>query len=129
MKLVLLGDVPSQKNSKRIVYSKAKQRNFIISSDRARKWQQDAYWQLWDQIKLQHLRLDARYPVAVGLTVYFSSLRRHDLDNVAGGVLDALVKAEVLVDDSVKYVSRVELLYGGVDKLHPRVEINIVSTT
>lgn len=65
------------------------------------------------------------YPISVTLIFFFDNLRRHDLDNAAAGVMDALKDAEVIDDDNVAYVDCLQLQYGGHDKLKPRVEVYI----
>jgi Holliday junction resolvase RusA-like endonuclease len=50
-------------------------------------------------------------------------LRRHDLDNAASSVMDALTAAQIIEDDNVNFVDCLQLQYGGHDKINPRVEI------
>lgn len=70
-------------------------------------------------------RID-KYPIELKITWYEPNLRR-DIDNITFAIkfiLDALVKAEVIKDDSQKYVSKVshEVL---IDKENPRIEVII----
>lgn len=60
----------------------------------------------------------------VTLTYYFKTRVRHDPDNYSGKfILDGLVKAGILADDSF---ANIELkLVGRYDKLNPRTEIEI----
>ena len=57
---------------------------------------------------------DWEYPLSV--EILFRGYTRADLDNAAGAVLDALVKAEVVEDDSLKYISSLKLRYFPRDK-------------
>lgn len=119
MKLTITGNVPSQKNGKEIAMRPDGTR-FVRSNDRVKAWQKAA---------IQELALQFRglvvtdYPIALSLCFWFDNKRRHDLDNAAAGVMDALVKAEILTDDNVNYVECLTLQYGGIDKTNPRVEI------
>lgn len=118
MKLTILGNVPSQKNGKRIV--KRGSRPILISSENVLIWKQMAVMTLKTAFKGYEI---TGYPIAVTLIFYFDNLRRHDLDNAAAGVMDALTAAEVIEDDNVKFVDCLTLQYGGHDKINPRVEI------
>ena len=51
--------------------------------------------------------------------------RCHDLDNMVSSVLDLLVDAGYLEDDHCKIVSSMLVVFRGVDKGNPRVEIDI----
>lgn len=121
MKLILKGNVPSQKNSKQIFRNRATGKPFITSSVLVKQWQTNCLWQL------KGIKPIEKYPVCVNLLFFYDSNRRHDLDNGAAGVMDILVKAGILEDDSTKYVQKLCLTYGGVDKNNPRVEIYILT--
>ena len=120
MKLVIPGNVPSQKNGKRIV--NRGNRKIIISSQAVLDWKEDAV----ETLKLQFAgyRITG-YPIPLTLVFFFDNDRRHDLDNAAAGVMDALTAAGVIGDDNVKHVDCLTLQYGGIDKSKPRVEIYI----
>ena len=63
----------------------------------------------------------------VTIVYYFKDNRRHDPDNYSGKMLlDPLVKEGVLVDDSFDNIE-LRIKKGGVDKLHPRTEIEVIS--
>lgn len=64
--------------------------------------------------------------VAVKITYYFKDERRRDLDNFPGKFLfDPLVAEGIIVDDSFRYVKKIEL-EAFVDKENPRTEIEII---
>jgi len=118
MKLIIPGNVPSQKNGKRIVKNGG--RTMIISNQNVLDWKKLAIFELKRQFKGLVV---TDYPIALSLCFWFDNKRRHDLDNAAAGVMDALTDAEVIVDDNVNYVECITLQYGGIDKINPRVEI------
>ena len=65
----------------------------------------------------------------VYITYYFKDNRRRDADNYSGKmILDPLVKEGVLIDDSFDNVE-LHPHKGGVDKLNPRTEIEIIEIT
>lgn len=120
MLLTIPGNVPSQKNGKEIAINRKTGQRFVRSNDRVKAWQTMAIAELERQFDGLVV---SGYPITVALCFWFDNKRRHDLDNAAAGVMDALVKAGVLVDDNVNYVDCLTLQYGGIDKIKPRVEV------
>lgn len=120
MLVTITGNVPSQKNRKIISRNRATGRPFLRSAPAVKQWQEHAENALrkqWRGLKM------TEYPINLSLIFYFDNLRRHDLDNALSTVMDALVAAEVIEDDSTKYVECITVQYGGHDKINPRVEI------
>ena len=68
-------------------------------------------------------------PVTLTYTYYAKSKRRIDVSNPCSIIdkfaCDALVKAEILEDDSFKQIKEVVYKFGGVDKENPRCELVI----
>lgn len=63
----------------------------------------------------------------VTISYYFKSKGRRDPDNYSGKmILDPLVKEGVIVDDSFDVIE-LRIKKGGVDKLNPRTEIEVIS--
>lgn len=120
MQLVISGDTPSKKNGKNVAYNRATGRMFPVSNPRYLAWEKAAVAEL--VLQSNSLQI-SEYPIALTLTFYFKDRRTHDLDNVAGSVMDTLKKAQIIEDDSIKYINRLNLVFGGVDKDRPRVEI------
>ena len=120
MKLTIKGNVPSQKNRKIISVNRATGRPFLRSADSVKVWQASALIQLQQQFK-GFVVTD--YPINLNIVVWYDNKRRHDLDNALGTVMDALTAAEVIEDDSTKYVECITVQFGGHDKENPRVEI------
>lgn len=114
--ITILGEVPSQKNSKKVTYING--RPVVYTSASVKEWQQSAAWQLKQAPQYQG-------KVTITMTIYRSTARRVDLDNMASGCLDALVKAEIIQDDSWKFVLALVVVFGGIDKANPRVEIEL----
>jgi Holliday junction resolvase RusA-like endonuclease len=118
--LTIPGNVPSQKNGKMISFNRRTGQRFVRSNDRVLEWKAFAVKVLEDQFKGYMV---TEYPLIVMLVFFFDNKRRHDLDNAAAGVMDALRDAGVIVDDNVNYVNVLSLHYGGLDKENPRVDI------
>tara|TARA_R110000751_G_scaffold255714_1_gene355255 strand:+ start:368 stop:763 length:396 start_codon:yes stop_codon:yes gene_type:complete len=68
-------------------------------------------------------------PVSLMYTYYARSKRRLDISNPCSIIdkftCDALVKAEILEDDSFKQIKEVVYKFGGVEKDNPRCELVI----
>ena len=72
-------------------------------------------------------------PVSLTYTYYARSNRRLDISNPCSIIdkftCDALVKAEILEDDSFKQIKEVVYKFGGVEKDNPRCELVILKFT
>lgn len=121
MRLTILGQVPSLKNSKQIFVNRTTGRPFITSSQASKQWVTDALWQLKTARPVQD------YPISLTMTFYFKGKHRKDLDNAASSVLDVLRDSGVIEDDDWRYVTELHLHYGGQDKQNPRVEIDVTT--
>ena len=60
----------------------------------------------------------------ITITYYFKDKRRHDPSNYDKMILDGLVEAEIITDDSYEVIERFTTV-GGYDKENPRTEIEI----
>ena len=114
--ITIYGQVPSLKNNKQLFINRRTGKHFITSSQQTKDWNEEALWQLATAKPV------TEYPVALYLTFYCKDNRRRDMDNMLSSVLDILVKADVLVDDSWQYVPRITLT-AEKDAENPRVEI------
>lgn len=123
IELVYHGVVYSKKNSKRIIVNRRTGRPQIISNQRAqemeaamaREFQAQAAKAGWEA------NTDATYEVSI--FIWTKDRTRRDLDNQATSILDALAAAEVIPDDSTKYVISLQVEFMGVDKNDPRAEV------
>jgi len=112
--LVVLGRIPSKKNSTR---------NFgfaRIPSKRFYDWQKSAAVQL-----LSHKGRFIEHIQEIQVDFYFPDNRKADLDNKLTSVLDMLCKLEILLDDSWQKTGKIFLNPMGIDKENPRIEIFI----
>lgn len=87
-----------------------------------KKCQQEAYI----AIRQAKLKPVGKYPIKLKITWYEPNKRR-DVDNItysAKFLMDALVQAKIIIDDSQKYVVGIdnEVL---VDNKNPRIEVEI----
>lgn len=80
------------------------------------------------ELEIRKAKLDAikDYPCTISINWYEKDQRR-DVDNIIFAqkfILDGLVNQKVLIDDSQKYVNRLNHQVF-VDKNHPRIEVEI----
>jgi len=68
---------------------------------------------------------NGEYPLRVSFKIYRETKRRFDYTNIIQGLLDAMVKADYLPDDSAEFIIPVFEKYE-VDKNNPRTIISIV---
>ena len=93
-----------------------------LPSDNYRKWHKDA------TLQLSALSLPSKLQgCSVFIELYAPTKRKGDLTNKAESVMDLMVDNHILEDDNWDCVHRVVLMYGGVDKKDPRVEITITT--
>ena len=118
--LTFHGVIYSKKNSKRLVRNRATGRPMLISSKRAIQNEEDMVWQ-FSTLRTATLC----FPLRVEIDIWQPDRRRRDLDNQATSILDALVRAGIIQDDSTKIVHELEVKLAGIDKTDPRAVIRI----
>lgn len=78
------------------------------------------YWQDLVERACREHGIKPVYKAEITLELWFPDNRRRDLDNYSGYsfkfILDGLVHAGILKDDSVREVTRLQVVYGGVMK-------------
>lgn len=112
--ITIYGNTPSKKNSKQIVPVHG--RYIIISSKNYAQWHKEALKQLIGAKKVVT-------PTIPYIKFYQGTARQYDLTNKAESIMDLLVDAGIIPDDSVEYIPEIHLSHGGKDKENPRAEI------
>lgn len=119
MDITILGQVPAQKNDKRMAINRRTGKPFPVSGKNVKEWQKSAALQLASSYKGK-----ADGKVVVAYQFYVKDDRRRDIDNMIATVNDAIVKAGLIEDDSWRWLS-----IGGadaeIDRENPRVELFI----
>lgn len=123
------GQVTGKKNNKVISVNQHTGKPFVRMNDKAKAQEREM---------VDNFRYDMSYHkltpqdftgrrIEVSVEVWNKDKRKHDLDNQVSTILDALVKAEVLPDDSQETVQKITAKYMGVDKEDPHVYITVIA--
>ena len=113
-KIILLGSVPSKKNSR---INTRSGRSFPSAKYTA--WHKDAV------IQLKGVRTIASGTPLV-FTYYADSKRSGDLSNKWQSIEDTFTDCGIIEDDNWFILPDIHMKFGGVDKEHPRAEIDYV---
>lgn len=119
MRIILTGRVPSKKNSTLSFVRGG--RVLHIPSNKYREWHKDVSSQL-KQFPRPQSPLEK---ADVSIVLFAPDRRAGDLSNKAESVMDLLVDNGFLSDDNWFVVGNLSLVFGGVDKTNPRVEIKV----
>lgn len=126
LELTYYGVVTAKKNSKQIIWNHTMRRPMLISNRRARRQEEDMVQSFMLQAYGEGWRGGSSTSTyQIEIQVWNKDRRRRDLDNQATAILDALVIAHVIPDDSVECVNRLSIEYKGQDKEEPRAVIKI----
>lgn len=126
IKFDIAGQVPSKKNNKRILKNSRTGNRFIANSEKFNDWHEKALREVCLFSKAAKYRNKPRKnPLSIRMRFYNKDNRRHDLDNMVSSVLDLLVDAGYLEDDHCKIVSSMLVVFRGIDRKNPRVEVTI----
>jgi len=123
IKLVVNGRIPSKKNSRMIVCRGKFPMN--MPSVKYKEWHKDASLQLRQQ-RIQSIK--GCIPSVVA-TFYAPDNRKFDLSNKFESVADLLVDNGIIEDDNYTIIPDVRMVFGGVDKENPRVEICFIPSS
>ena len=115
--IVISGRCPSKKNSRMIVCRGKFPMN--MPSAKYKEWHKVASLQLVQQ-KIQPVKGCVKEMVA---TFYAPDNRKYDLSNKFESIADLLVDNGVLEDDNYTILPRVVMIFGGVDRENPRIEV------
>lgn len=122
------GQVTAKKNNKVISVNQHTGKPFVRMSDRAKVQEREMVGIFSSDFVMQGLRHeffdDARIEVVV--EIWNKDARKHDTDNQLSTIMDALVKAGVIPDDSQLTVTKETVEYKGIDKDDPRAEITVI---
>ena len=118
MHLLLPGDVPSKKNSKR--WLQRGRKRFLLPSQAYEDWHEE------QMLRIRRLRPKKPFSLAAVRAVFYPRTRvRGDLTNKMESVMDLLVDAQFIEDDNWFVIPDAHPIFGGVDPKNPRVEIEI----
>jgi len=126
------GVIYSKKNSKRIVTNWRTRKPIIVSNRNAKNQEMAMIWEFKEQAMKdrwpaygENPKNIADHQFKIEIAVWQKDLRRRDLDNQATAILDGLVAAGVIPDDSCDAVPKLAIEYKGIDRDDPRAEIKI----
>lgn len=119
MEIMIEGQVPAQKNDKRMAFNRATGKPFPVTGKRTKAWQISAHQQLVSQY---HGCAEGK--VSIAYQFHVKDDRRRDIDNMIASVNDALVKAGLLKDDSWQCLS-IGAADAEIDRENPRVVLYI----
>lgn len=124
------GQVTGKKNSKVIAINRHTGRPFVRMNDAAKAQEREmvenfSYDMIFNRLRPEDFE-GKRIEVVV--EIWNKDKRKHDLDNQVSTILDALVKAGVLPDDSQETLYKISAEYKGVDKEDPRALITVIAS-
>lgn len=120
---LLMGKIPSKKNSKNIVWLKSQNRRIVVANKDYQIWEKNAI----DSLKKQSLGV-SMFPLcraAVEIEIWYPDNVGRDNTNIAEGVMDALVRAGVIVDDKWQICPIQHLKAMGIDRKDPRAVVRV----
>lgn len=114
MLIILPGLPPSKKNSKRVFRRNGK--TVVLPSKSYEDWH-----------KVAMVRMSGLYqfdnPVYIHVLYRRKSKRKRDMDNMLSSILDALVDAGILVDDSMDHVMDIRMTWETATVDETRIDI------
>lgn len=128
LELTYHGIITAKKNSKEIIWNTRSKRPMLVSNKRAKKQENEMAWVFHIQAAREGWSCDDERENSsfhVSIRIWNKDRRRRDLDNQATAILDALVTAQVIPDDSAEILPWLKVEYMGIDKEDPRAEIKI----
>lgn len=130
--IILTGNTPSKKNSKRIFVNKRTGKPFITSSESHGLWYSGASFEVKSWKNKLTAAQRSKLPLKdayLEIEVFPPTASKGDLTNKAESVMDLLVDMQVLQDDNWTVVPELRLKFGGIDRHNPRAEIFLVDNT
>lgn len=122
--ITIYGELYSSKNSRVGIIVGG--RNVVIKSKKAQGQEKDFQYQL-SAVRRQFLKLikGRIQPLRIEFKIYRRTHGRFDYINIVQGLLDAMVRAELIPDDDAKHIIPVFVPYEK-DEKTPRTEITIL---
>lgn len=119
------GEIHSSKNSRKIMTNK-KGKRWIGKSDASKADEEDFAWQFKQQREeWQRMIQGQEFPLMISLEFRRRTKARWDYINLAQGLFDAMVSAELIPDDDTLHVIPVFLGYE-VNPKNPGCDIGII---
>lgn len=109
----------SKKNSQQIIINPRTKRPMIIQSKLYTNFEREC------GLYLKEYKSNIDYSVNLKVKFYVPDKRKRDIANYIEAIQDILVKYEVLKDDNYNIVTSLDGTRMYIDKLNPRVEIEI----
>lgn len=125
MRLVILGNPVTKKNSQRLIVRNG--RPYIIPSKQYKEYENNVRFQLMEYGIKDFSQFDfpINVPVNISCRYYMRTRRKVDLANLLEGTLDTLVVTGIIEDDNCSIASSYDGSMVFYDKNDPRVEIEI----
>ena len=123
------GQVVGKKNSKVISINRHTGKPFVRMNDKAKAQEQEMVSNFaydLDYYKRKPQDFEGKR-IEVIVEIWNQDRRKHDLDNQLSTILDALVKAKVIPDDSAETLFKVTAEYKGIDREDPRALITVIA--
>ena len=126
VKVVLFGNTPSKKNSKRVFSVKGRSYPVVLPSEGYARWHKRNIAHLPESVTPGNGKGRISFPlpsiVRISVKFYRDSLRKWDYSNALESVQDILVDAKILADDNVKELC-IGFLTHAIDRENPRAEV------
>lgn len=119
MPIVIEGEIHSSKNSKRIFTKRSSGKPFIAKSAASKQDEHSFVWQMVGQAEeWRRMTAGKQFPLCLVFEFRRKTRARFDYINMAQGLCDAMVKANLIPDDSADFLIPVFVPYT-VDKHNP----------
>lgn len=109
----------SKKNSQQIIINPRTKRPMIIQSKLYANFEREC------GLYLKKYKCNIDYSINLKIEFYVTDKRKRDIANYVEAIQDILVKYEILKDDNYNIVTSLDGTRMYIDKLNPRVEIEI----
>lgn len=119
MKIIVMTNPRSKKNSQEIIFNRKTGRRMVIQNKRYTEFEKSCK----EFMPLLDKPID--YPINLSCKFYVCDARRRDIANYIEAIQDILVKYKVLEDDNYNIVSSLDDCNMQIDRENPRVEIEI----